>query len=95
MRLFALNLQNRTEASETSMGDFLSFQGWKWLAVLVMAMMLPLGALAQLSGKGEITGTVTDKTGAVLPNATVTATNDATGTIVSTTTTGAGATVVG
>ena len=36
------------------------------------------GAFAQLSGKGAIRGTVTDRTGAVIPNATVAATNGAT-----------------
>ena len=36
-------------------------------------------ASAQLSGKGSITGTVTDPTGAVVPGATITATNPATG----------------
>ena len=33
--------------------------------------MAPFGAMAQLSGKGAITGTVTDNTGAVIPDATV------------------------
>ena len=35
------------------------------------------GASAQLSGRGQITGTVTDKTGAVVANADVTAINAA------------------
>jgi len=39
-----------------------------------MAFMVPIGAISQISGTGEITGTVTDQTRAVVPNATVTAT---------------------
>jgi hypothetical protein len=46
--------------------------------------------LGQLSGKGAITGTMTDKTGAVIPDAVVAATNDATGITTTTRSTGAG-----
>jgi hypothetical protein len=53
-------------------------------------MMAPFGAQAQLSGKGAVTGTVADKTGAVIPGAVVAATNNATGITTTTTTTGAG-----
>jgi hypothetical protein len=62
-----------------------------WLVLLVIAMMAPIGAWSQLAGKGEITGTVTDKSGAVIPNADVTATSDSTGITITTKTTGAGA----
>ena len=61
-----------------------------WLALLVIAIAMPLVGMAQLSGKGAITGTVTEKTGAVIPGAVVTATNSATGITTTTTTTGAG-----
>ena len=54
-------------------------------------MLAPFGALAQLTGKGAISGTVTDPSGAVIPNASVMATNIATQISTSTTTTGAGA----
>jgi hypothetical protein len=53
--------------------------------------MVPSNATAQLSGKGEITGTVADSTGAVISGATVTATNTATGITTKTTSTSAGA----
>jgi hypothetical protein len=53
-------------------------------------MMVPFCAHAQLTGKGTITGTVSDKTGAVIPGASVTATNTATGISNTTTTTGTG-----
>ena len=43
-----------------------------------VGLMLPV-AMAQTAGDGAITGTVTDSTGAVVPNATVTAHNVATG----------------
>jgi hypothetical protein len=69
---------------------FLRGLGWGWLVVLAVVMMAPFGAMAQLSGKGAITGTAADKTGAVIPDATVAVTNDATGITVKTTTTGAG-----
>jgi hypothetical protein len=48
-----------------------------FLAVL-LAVLLGIGALAQSTG-GRILGRVTDPSGAVVPNATVTITNDATG----------------
>lgn len=61
-------------------------------SLMVLFTLLFAGtAMAQLSGKGAITGTVTDKTGAVVPNATVAATNTATNLTTTTTTTGAGA----
>jgi len=69
---------------------FLRSSRWGWLAILVIAMMTPLGALAQLSGKGQISGTVVDKTGAVISGATVAATNTATGITTTTSTTSAG-----
>jgi len=64
--------------------------GWGWLVLLVIAAMAPFGAMAQVSGKGAITGTAMDKTGAVIPGAIVTATNNATRLSSTTTTTGAG-----
>jgi hypothetical protein len=69
---------------------FLRGLGWGWLVVLAVVMMAPFGAMAQLSGKGAITGSAADKTGAVIPGATVAASNDATGITTKTTTTGAG-----
>ncbi|MBB5066594.1 TonB-dependent receptor [Granulicella mallensis] len=51
------------------------------LIVLLGSVGLMYSAKAQTSGDGAITGTVTDSTGALIPNATVTATNDATGVV--------------
>ncbi len=63
-----------------------------WLGCITSILLLMCAgtAMAQLSGKGEITGTVADKTGAVVPGATVAATNGATGITTKTETTGAG-----
>src|SRR5580698_1344223 len=63
--------------------------GLAFLAVfLILACNARLGA--QLTGKGAITGVVTDKTGAVIPNATITATNTGNGITATTQSTGAG-----
>jgi len=62
------------------------------LALVVIAALtltMPM-ALGQTGGEGAITGTVTDATGAVIPNATVTASNDATGVATSRKTSSAG-----
>jgi hypothetical protein len=57
-------------------------------ALAILFTAAPLNA--QLTGKGTITGTVADSTGAVIPNATVTATNTANGIASSTLSTGTG-----
>ena len=65
----------------------------QWLGGLVAIFLLAsaVSANAQLSGKGSITGTVSDASGAVIPNASVVATNGATNINTETKTTGAGA----
>ena len=91
MRTMAV--EEQLEASGTSRSlksGFLRCSKWGWLVLLVIALMAPFCAQAQLSGKGAITGTVSDTTGAVISGASVSATNDATGITVTTTTTGAG-----
>lgn len=45
----------------------------------ILALFCAGSAMAQLSGKGAIKGTVTDKTGAVIPSASITAINTANG----------------
>lgn len=49
------------------------------LAVCGIALMTPINATAQIGGSGSIQGTVTDPGGSVIPNATIVATNVATG----------------
>ena len=64
-----------------------------WLVGLVVACLLIFVApalMAQTSGTGAITGVVTDTTGAVVPNAKVTATSAGTGQSRTATTGGAG-----
>lgn len=66
------------------------FLSWKWLALLAVAVICPMYINGQLAGNGAISGTVTDTSGAIIPNATVTATAMATGIQTVRTTTGAG-----
>jgi carboxypeptidase family protein len=66
------------------------FRGWRWLTCLVLAATSAFVARAQLSGTGAIAGTVTDSTGAVVSNATVTVTSVETNENTVRTTTGAG-----
>jgi hypothetical protein len=51
---------------------------WALVVVLIFAGVSCTNCLAQLSTRATITGTVTDSTGAVVPDATVTFTDDAT-----------------
>ena len=59
--------------SRSMKNGFLCCSKWAWLLLLAIAMMAPYGVRAQLAGTGAISGTVTDATGAVIPDATVTA----------------------
>ncbi len=75
MRQFALsNLLSSRQATRGSITRTLCFAAWSSMALLVIAIMTPLGANAQMAGYGAISGTVTDSTGAVIGGATVTAT---------------------
>ena len=56
---------------------------------MAAALLLAAGVLAQ-SDRGTLTGTVSDSTGALIPNANVTAVNPATGVELKTQTTGTG-----
>ncbi len=60
------------------------------LVLTAVALLWGSTANAQLAGKGEIKGSVTDSTGAVVPGATVTATSTTTGTKFTRTTSDAG-----
>ena len=91
MRQFALKNPSVTRASTTEI-PFGLFRcaALGFAALLIVALMImPISASAQLAGKGAIAGTVQDKTGAVIADATVTATDTANG--ISTTTKSSGA----
>jgi hypothetical protein len=60
------------------------------LLFVALVLLFSSPAFAQLSGEGEITGTVTDPTGAVVPGAMVVATSTTRGTKVTSKTTSAG-----
>lgn len=65
--------------------------GLAWYGAIILLVFGASTALAQLTGKGAITGTVSDQTGAVIPGAQVAATNDATKILTTTQTTDTGA----
>ena len=57
-------LRNPFESRKAAQGrqfSFLRFAAFGFMALLAVAMMMPLAAKAQLSGKGAITGTVKDE----------------------------------
>ncbi len=64
-----------------------------WAALLfvpALVLLNPVPAAAQLSGKGQINGTVTDASGAAIPNAQIVVTSKQTGVSTTTTTTSSG-----
>jgi hypothetical protein len=61
------------------------------LLALIALIAVPVALKAQSGGQGAITGTVTDSTGAAIPDATINATNTATGVVTTRTSSGAGA----
>ncbi len=71
-----------TTASRKSSPDAARTHGLRKLCLLpllVLCLCFALPALAQTGGEGGIQGTIVDATGASIPDATVTATNNATG----------------
>ena len=70
MMQFALSSQLRSRKTAA----FAKIAAWSSIALLFAVILVPHAAIAQMSGTGEITGTVTDSSGAVVGGATVTAT---------------------
>ena len=90
MRLVLGNVCVMKDRSAGKSSGLLRITAWSFITMLALVLMSPLGARAQLAGKGAITGTVQDKTGAVIANATVTATDTANGISTVTKSSGAG-----
>ncbi len=90
MRLVLGNVCVMKDRSAGKSSGLLRITAWSFITMLALVPMSPLGARAQLAGKGAITGTVQDKTGAVIANATVTATDTANGISTVTKSSGAG-----
>jgi len=90
MRLFAnRNIFEARNDTQRTIGSFLRFAAFGCLALLLVAL-LPGSAWAQMAGYGEISGTITDPSGAVIGGATVTATLVSQNTTTVRTATGAG-----
>ncbi len=62
----------------------------KLILAIAMVLLCIAPVSAQLAGKGAIKGTITDSSGALVPNATVTATSTTRGTSLSVTSTASG-----
>src|SRR5215467_2842425 len=58
--------------------------------LLLLCLLLSALAFSQSSTSGDLSGVITDPSGAVVPNAKVTATSDGTGQVFNTTTNGEG-----
>ncbi|MGB0052954.1 MAG: carboxypeptidase regulatory-like domain-containing protein, partial [Terracidiphilus sp.] len=86
MMQFALSSQLRSRKTAV----FAKFAAWSSIALLFAVILAPRAAIAQMSGTGQITGTVTDSSGAVVGGATVTATLADQNTSTVRTTTGSG-----
>ncbi len=84
-----MSKQNVSRSMTVALGKFL-LCGALAAGVVTTLSLSTLSAAAQLAGKGAVTGTVTDPTGAVVPGATVTITNTETGFTLSATSASAG-----
>lgn len=80
MRSIAVTGSSDTkETARSSQFELLRCRTWRWLPVLLVAILTPLCAIGQIGGTGTIAGTVTDSTGAIVIGAKVVARNTATG----------------
>ncbi len=79
-----------SQHTSTSTAAYFSFRATLLTLLLVVFALVVSPAPAQIAGAGAIAGTVTDSTGAAIPNATVTATSATTGIKVVRTSTGSG-----
>lgn len=69
----------------------MQIQGWRrWAPIMVVTLLLAQVLTAQNTNTGEIKGIVTDSSGAVIPNVTVTITNTQTGVVTNAVTNGSG-----
>jgi Carboxypeptidase regulatory-like domain/TonB dependent receptor len=71
-------IRNKVVSGEKPAGRCMSGMTFVMVILLCVGLMLP-AAMAQTGGQGAISGTVTDVTGALVPNATVVARNNGTG----------------
>ena len=83
-------LSHPLTSQHTSTAVYLSLRATLLTLLLIVFALVASPASAQLAGAGAIAGTVTDSTGAAIPNATITATSATTGIKVVRTSTGSG-----
>jgi Carboxypeptidase regulatory-like domain len=81
---------NRIQRQATLRRGTFNARAFSGFLLIAIALLFSLPANAQLSGKGEIKGVVTDASGAMVPNATVTATSTTQGTKLTRTTSNSG-----
>jgi hypothetical protein len=78
------------QGNATSLEAIMKVVRFFCLAAVVLGLICAIPSFAQSITSGDLAGVVTDPTGAVVPNAKVVATNDATGAVHNTTTNGEG-----
>jgi len=80
MRMFdSRQMECGTPGRKKATTGWIEWRRWQLWSMLLVALLSTIQMKAQVGGEGAIEGTVTDPTGAVVPNATVTAINVATG----------------
>src|ERR1700678_341705 len=85
-----MRLQTMFRGRRVGSAGAFGFWGRSLKGLALCLCLVTAAAMGQTAGDGAITGTVKDSTGAVVPNATVKARNDATGVVTQRTTSGGG-----
>jgi len=79
--MMELEAAGRLDSGSSTKQFVCRFTVWNVLALVAVALTMPIWTKAQMAGTGTIQGTIIDSTGAVVVGATVAALNTATGTV--------------